>query len=106
MQWKHGVDGRVAHTISRSKYIGVPQTCVHVWDWDSSPRSKDHRISLEEMVGETGFEPATPWSRTRCSTRLSHSPTLRENCQLKEASRACGAPRLLAVQPLPRPVAL
>jgi hypothetical protein len=28
-----------------------------------------------ELVGETGFEPATPWSRTRCSTRLSHSPT-------------------------------
>ncbi len=25
-------------------------------------------------VGETGFEPATPWSRTKCSTRLSHSP--------------------------------
>ena len=27
-----------------------------------------------ERVGETGFEPATPWSRTKCSTRLSHSP--------------------------------
>ena len=27
------------------------------------------------MVGMTGFEPATPWSRTRCSTRLSHIPT-------------------------------
>src|ERR1700733_1612839 len=27
------------------------------------------------MVGERGFEPPTPWSRTRCSTRLSHSPT-------------------------------
>src|SRR6185436_11617365 len=26
------------------------------------------------LVGETGFEPATPWSRTKCSTRLSHSP--------------------------------
>jgi len=26
------------------------------------------------MVGETGFEPATPWSQTRCSTRLSYSP--------------------------------
>ena len=26
------------------------------------------------LVGETGFEPATPSSRTRCSTRLSHSP--------------------------------
>jgi integrase len=28
-------------------------------------------------VGETGFEPATPWSRTKCSTRLSHSPRIR-----------------------------
>lgn len=28
-------------------------------------------------VGETGFEPATPWSRTKCSTRLSHSPVIR-----------------------------
>jgi len=27
-----------------------------------------------QPVGETGFEPATPWSRTKCSTRLSHSP--------------------------------
>src|SRR5215472_12617988 len=27
-----------------------------------------------QRVGETGFEPATPWSRTKCSTRLSHSP--------------------------------
>ena len=30
---------------------------------------------LKTMVGERGFEPPTPWSRTRCSTRLSHSPT-------------------------------
>ena len=29
------------------------------------------------MVGVAGFEPATPASRTRCSTRLSHTPTLR-----------------------------
>ena len=27
------------------------------------------------MVGTTGFEPATPASRTLCSTRLSHVPT-------------------------------
>src|SRR6516165_1628806 len=26
------------------------------------------------MVGERGFEPPTPWSRTRCSTRLSQKP--------------------------------
>src|SRR6266702_1619835 len=28
----------------------------------------------KRLVGERGFEPATPWSRTKCSTRLSHSP--------------------------------
>src|SRR5215831_15914433 len=28
-----------------------------------------------KMVGARGFEPPTPWSRTRCSTRLSHAPT-------------------------------
>ena len=33
------------------------------------------RNPLDFMVGMTGFEPATPWSRTRCSTRLSHIPT-------------------------------
>ncbi len=32
-------------------------------------------MCLKRMVGERGFEPPTPWSRTRCSTRLSHSPT-------------------------------
>jgi hypothetical protein len=30
----------------------------------------------KRLVGERGFEPPTPWSRTRCSTRLSHSPTM------------------------------
>ena len=31
------------------------------------------------MVGETGFEPATLWSQTKCATRLRHSPTWSEN---------------------------
>ena len=26
------------------------------------------------MVGKTGFEPATPWSQAKCSTKLSHFP--------------------------------
>ena len=26
------------------------------------------------VVGETGFEPATPWSQTRCATGLRYSP--------------------------------
>ena len=29
------------------------------------------------MVGVAGFEPATPASRTQCSTRLSHTPTMK-----------------------------
>src|SRR6266568_8528888 len=32
-------------------------------------------MCLKILVGERGFEPPTHWSRTRCSTRLSHSPT-------------------------------
>ena len=39
-----------------------------------SPRELSQPNQLD-MVGERGFEPPTPWSRTRCSTRLSHSPT-------------------------------
>lgn len=30
---------------------------------------------FQEVVGETGFEPATLWSQTRCATRLRYSPT-------------------------------
>ncbi len=26
------------------------------------------------MVGKTGFEPATPWSQTRCATGLRYFP--------------------------------
>ena len=43
-------------------------------DVDEKPEVKFK--CLKRMVGERGFEPPTPWSRTRCSTRLSHSPTL------------------------------
>src|SRR5215203_3118966 len=33
--------------------------------------------SIGSMVGETGFEPATLCSQSRCATRLRHSPTSR-----------------------------
>jgi hypothetical protein len=32
-------------------------------------------IRLDKMVGETGFEPATPWTQTKCATKLRYSPT-------------------------------
>ena len=28
-----------------------------------------------KVVGARGFEPPTPWSRTRCATRLRYAPT-------------------------------
>ena len=39
-------------------------------------RSLSGRRTYNVVVGTTGFEPATPASRTRCSTRLSHVPTI------------------------------
>ncbi len=30
---------------------------------------------IEKVVGETGFEPATLCSQSRCATRLRYSPT-------------------------------
>jgi L-threonylcarbamoyladenylate synthase len=30
---------------------------------------------MKSLVGVAGFEPATPASRTQCSTGLSHTPT-------------------------------
>ena len=49
-----------------------------VYDFDHSGvdgNPEVHFKLLKRLVGERGFEPPTPWSRTRCSTRLSHSPT-------------------------------
>ncbi len=34
------------------------------------------QYSVEQMVGAAGFEPATPWSQTRCATRLRHAPNI------------------------------
>ncbi len=32
------------------------------------------KTKIIKMVGKTGFEPATPWSQTKCSTKLSYFP--------------------------------
>ena len=36
----------------------------------------DNLMNQPNVVGETGFEPATLWSQTRCATRLRYSPTI------------------------------
>ena len=33
-------------------------------------------LNYPGMVGTAGFEPTTPWSQARCSTKLSHVPIL------------------------------
>jgi hypothetical protein len=42
---------------------------------------------LKTLVGVAGFEPATPASRTQCSTGLSHTPTRRRLIALGFAHR-------------------
>jgi hypothetical protein len=32
------------------------------------------RLESFNFVGKTGFEPATPWSQTRCATGLRYFP--------------------------------
>ena len=44
----------------------------------------------------TGFEPATPASRTQCSTRLSYTPTCREKRRGKHNIGGSGVPLLAA----------
>ena len=43
--------------------------------WAKKRPGQTTRPLLFFMVGTTGFEPATPASRTQCSTKLSHVPT-------------------------------
>ena len=38
------------------------------------------------MVGKTGLEPATPWSQTMCSTKLSYFPL---NTRLRGVEPPC-----------------
>ena len=40
------------------------------------------------MVGVTGFEPATPWSQTRCATKLRHTPIMVAGARIELALEA------------------
>jgi len=81
--------GHSSPEITRTVYVhSVPadaqEAVEKVEDLLNGPKRTQNReigfgansmICLGSLVGERGFEPPTPWSRTRCSTRLSHSPT-------------------------------
>jgi hypothetical protein len=74
-------------TVSRTKYsLWLNSEDLTVYKIDCSGvdgKPEVQFICLKVLVGERGFEPPTPWSRTRCSTRLSHSPTKAIPCAQK-----------------------
>ena len=41
----------------------------------TASRRSENPALQGKMVGARGFEPPTPWSRTRCATRLRYAPT-------------------------------
>ena len=42
------------------------------------------------MVGARGFEPPTPWSRTRCATRLRYAPNFDADAGFRVGSVSLG----------------
>lgn len=48
-----------------------------IWNFAGHFQRNQHAgdsLEVGKMVGATGFEPATSWSQTKCSTRLSYAP--------------------------------
>ena len=58
-------------------------------------KTKDRKFYPVSDIGKTGFEPATPWSQTKCSTKLSYFPMIKN---ATSRSRTCN--RLIRSQVL------
>src|SRR6185503_20328120 len=52
---------------------------------DGEPR----RVSPRYVVGARGFEPPTPWSQTRCATRLRYAPMFNEAYNTTAQATTC-----------------
>jgi hypothetical protein len=57
------------------RVMGIEPT-TSAWKAEVLPLNYTRNIILNLVVGKTGFEPATPWSQTKCSTKLSYFPDL------------------------------
>jgi hypothetical protein len=99
--WKHErppprVEGPgVSCCVGRAEAEGLepPRPCGRLIS-NQLPYQLDYASSV--AVGETGFEPATPASRTQCSTGLSYSPSVvpfPEARRARATSRAATAVR-------------
>src|SRR5262245_13200169 len=69
-------DRREIDKLTAEAFREISTSPVHGRDGPISMKTgvPDSAKSLKNLVGVAGFEPATPSSRTRCSTRLSHTP--------------------------------
>ena len=63
----------------RTNRINEVARLIYSMDVGSSEnknRTNQNNSSLSCQVGKTGFEPATPWSQTRCATGLRYFPNI------------------------------
>ncbi len=61
----------------RTTRINDAVSCIYSLSaaFDEKEKGQSGNISsLSSQVGKTGFEPATPWSQTRCATGLRYFP--------------------------------
>jgi hypothetical protein len=65
----------------------IGQKGRHVFVVDLTEGQNQTKKPNDFLVGVAGFEPATPASRTQCSTGLSHTPTRRRLIALGFAHR-------------------
>jgi hypothetical protein len=58
--------------MAKKRFVSVAESAVGL----TGDRNQNKNAN-DFLVGVAGFEPATPASRTQCSTGLSHTPTRR-----------------------------
>jgi hypothetical protein len=63
------------HQLARQLLSPKPQDKVKI-ELGCSFNLVFERAKFGRMVGARGFEPPTPWSRTRCATRLRYAPNI------------------------------
>lgn len=52
----------------------IPALTKRTYQHSDRGKKKAVNFNLQLLVGKTGFEPATPWSQTRCATGLRYFP--------------------------------